>query len=101
MSRSSDRGGPRESILALTVTALSCTTRSKSQASTKAVKDREALTRLLNDDKTKRDTLSSAQDQLESAQRKVDTLAGEEANLLRRKENVGPFGRTSVKSASR
>lgn len=53
------------------------------------MKDREALTKLLNDDKTKRDTLLSAQDQLESAQRKVDTLAAEEANLLRRKENVG------------
>ncbi|BGP07989.1 Structural maintenance of chromosomes protein 1 [Rhodotorula toruloides] len=60
----------------------------KSQASTKAVDERETLTNLLNDDKTKRDALSSAQDQLDTSQRKIDRLKSEEAKLQERKENA-------------
>lgn len=61
---------------------------SKSQASTKAVAEREALANLVNDDKTKRDTLSSSEDQLEGTRRKIERLEGEEATLQKRKETV-------------
>ncbi|BGP39995.1 Structural maintenance of chromosomes protein 1 [Rhodotorula kratochvilovae] len=62
--------------------------RLKSQASTKAVAEREALATLVNDDKTKRDALSAAQDQLDGARRKIERLEGEEATLEKRKEVV-------------
>ena len=52
---------------------------SKSQAATKAVSERAQLATLLSDDKTKRDARASALDQLESAQRKVERLEGEQA----------------------
>ncbi|GJN89317.1 hypothetical protein Rhopal_002297-T1 [Rhodotorula paludigena] len=62
--------------------------RLKSQASSKAVSEREALANLLNDDKTKRDALASAQDQLEGAQRKIERLEEEEAGLVKRRETA-------------
>ncbi|GEM07291.1 condensin complex subunit SMC1 [Rhodotorula toruloides] len=46
------------------------------------------LTNLLNDDKTKRDALPSAQDQLDTSRRKIDRLESEEAKLQERKENA-------------
>ncbi|GAA6012005.1 hypothetical protein JCM10207_003457 [Rhodosporidiobolus poonsookiae] len=60
--------------------------RLKSQAATKAVSERAQLATLLSDDKTKRDARASALDQLESAQRKVERLEGEQAGLEKRKE---------------
>ncbi|GAA5989539.1 hypothetical protein JCM10908_000522 [Rhodotorula pacifica] len=60
----------------------------KAQASTKAVSDREALGRLVNDEKTKSDTQASVQDQLESTQRKIENLEAEEATLIKRRDNA-------------
>lgn len=64
---------------------------SKTQASTKAISDREALGRLVNDEKTKSDTQASVQDQLESTQRKIEILEAEEATLIRRRDTVRSF----------
>ncbi|GAA5897594.1 hypothetical protein JCM6882_003527 [Rhodosporidiobolus microsporus] len=78
----------REQGISLSPEDLAEYNRLKSQASTKAVDEREQLSTLLNDDKTKRDALASAQDQLESAQRKIERLEGEEAGLEKRKETA-------------
>ncbi|GAA5851241.1 hypothetical protein JCM8547_004180 [Rhodosporidiobolus lusitaniae] len=75
----------RDQGISLSTEDLAEYNRLKSQASTKAVDEREQLGTILNDDKTKRDALASAQDQLESMQRKIERLETEEAGLEKRK----------------
>ncbi|GAA5978729.1 hypothetical protein JCM11641_006157 [Rhodosporidiobolus odoratus] len=86
--RDAQEKAAREQGISLSAEDLAEYNRLKSQASTKAVDEREQLSTLLNDDKTKRDALSSAQDQLESTQRKIDRLEGEEGSLAKRKETA-------------
>ncbi|GAA5824181.1 hypothetical protein JCM11251_001555 [Rhodosporidiobolus azoricus] len=78
----------REMGISLSAEDLAEYNRLKSLASTRAVTEREQLSTLLNDDKTKRDALASATDQLESAQRKVERLDGEEEGLEKRREGA-------------
>ncbi|GAA5911296.1 cohesin subunit SMC1 [Sporobolomyces salmoneus] len=62
--------------------------RLKGEASSKASSEREQLKSLVDEDKTKRDAESSAQDQLESAQNKINRLKGEGATLQERKNKL-------------
>ncbi|KPV75520.1 uncharacterized protein RHOBADRAFT_53491 [Rhodotorula graminis WP1] len=86
--RDAQEAAAREQGISLSSEDLAEYNKLKSQASTKAVAEREALAKLVNDDKTKRDSLSTAQDQLESTRRKVERLEGEEATLEKRKDTV-------------
>ncbi|GAA6027216.1 hypothetical protein JCM8097_002493 [Rhodosporidiobolus ruineniae] len=83
--REAQEEAAQEKGISLSAEDLAEYNRLKSQASTKAVSEREQLATLLNDDKTKRDGLASAQDQLESTMRKAERLEQEEEGLLKRK----------------
>jgi len=60
----------------------------KGEASSKATSEREQLKSLIDEEKTKRDAQSSAQDQLDSASSKIERLEREENGLEERKEKV-------------
>lgn len=74
------------------------TANSKNAAGVKAVAEREGLTSVNRDLKAKRAALAVATDSLEVAQRKLDKLKADEANMSSRKATVGQapvIGRTS------
>ncbi|BGP16097.1 hypothetical protein JCM10213_007524 [Rhodosporidiobolus nylandii] len=86
--RDAQEKAAQEQGISLSADDLAEYTRLRSQASTKAVAEREQLGTILNEHKTKRDALASAQEQLEGAQRKIERLEGEEAGLEKRKETA-------------